>query len=75
MTVRKHSLRGLRGLVSLALVLAAMPVKSASIDYTDIPLSELVELDIYAPSVLKSHLHEKGEWMVGYEFMTMSMDE
>jgi len=74
MTVRKHSLRGLRGLVSLALVLATMPVKSASIDYTDIPLSELVELDIYAPSVLKSHLHEKGEWMLGYEFMTMSMD-
>ena len=71
---RKYLLRSFRGLASLALLLAAMPVNSASTDYTDVPLSELVQLDIYAPSVLRSHLHEKGEWMLGYEFMTMSME-
>ena len=74
MTMRKHSLRGHRGLASLVLLLAAMPVNSETTDYTEVPLSELVELDIYAPSVLRSHLHEKGEWMLGYEFMTMSME-
>ena len=74
MTMRKHSLRGLRGLASLVLVFVAMPVNSASTDYTEVPLSELVRLDIYAPSVLRSHLHEKGEWMLGYELMTMSME-
>ncbi len=72
--MRKHSLGGLRGLVSLILVLAALSVNSETTDYTEVPLSELVELDIYAPSVLRSHLHEKGEWMLGYEFMTMSME-
>ncbi len=61
MAARNHSLCGLRGLASLALLLAAMPANSETIDYTDVPLSELVDLDIYAPSVLKSHLHEKGE--------------
>ena len=74
MTVRNHSLRAHGGLASLALLLAAMPVQSETKDYTDVSLSELVELDIYAPSVLRSHLHEKGEWMVGYEYMTMSME-
>ncbi len=74
MTMRRHSLRGHRGLTSLLLLLASMPVQSEIIDYTDVPLSELVELDIYAPSVLKSHLHDKGEWMVGYEYMTMNME-
>ncbi len=74
MTVRNRSPRAHRGLASLALLLAAMPVQSETKDYTEVPLSELVELDIYAPSVLKSHLHEKAEWMVGYEFMTMSME-
>ncbi len=74
MTTRKHSLRGHRSLASLLLLLAATQANSETTDYTDVPLSELVELDIYAPSVLKSHLHEKGEWMLGYEFMTMSME-
>ncbi len=74
MTVRNCSPRAHRGLASLALLLAAMPVQSETKDYTEVPLSELVELDIYAPSVLRSHLHEKGEWMVGYEYMTMSME-
>ena len=72
MTLRKHSLRGLRVPASLVLLLAAMPVQSETIDYTEVPLSKLVELDIYAPSVFKSHLHEKGDWMLGYEFMTMN---
>jgi len=74
MTMRKHSIRGLRGLAFLVLVLAATSANSEFKDYTNVPLSELVELDIYAPSVLRSHLHEKGEWMLGYEFMTMSME-
>ncbi len=74
MSKRKYLLRSTRGLTSLVLMLAAMPASSESTDYTDVPLSELVQLDIYAPSVLRSHLHEKGEWMLGYEFMTMSME-
>ena len=74
MTMRKHSFRGLRDLASLVLVLAAMPVNSETTDYTEVPLSELVELDIYTSSVLRSHLHEKGEWMLGYEFMSMGME-
>ena len=50
MTKRFHSLRGHRGRASLAFLLAVMPVQSETKDYTDVPLSELVELDIYAPS-------------------------
>ncbi len=72
--MRQALLCGLRGLASLVLVLAAMPANSTTTDYTDVPLSELVELDIYAPSVLRSHLHRQGEWMLAYEFMTMSME-
>ena len=60
MTMRKHSIRGLRGLAFLVLVLAATSANSEFEDYTNVPLSELVKLDIYAPSVLRSHLHEKG---------------
>ncbi len=74
MTMWKLSETGLRRLAFLVLVLAAMPVDSKITDYTEVPLSELVELDIYAPSVLRSHLHEKGDLMLGYEFMTMSME-
>ena len=74
MSKREYLLRSIRGMASLALMLAAMPVSSETTDYTDVPLSELVQLDIYAPSVLRSHLHEKGEWMLGYEFMTMTME-
>ena len=42
MTLRKHSLRGLRVPASLVLLLAAMPVQSEAIDYTEVPLSKLV---------------------------------
>ncbi len=74
MSKRKSLLCNIRGLASLALMLTIMPASAETTDYTDVPLSELVQLDIYAPSVLKSHLHEKGEWMLGYEFMTMTME-
>ena len=74
MTMRKHSIRCLRGLAFLIFVFAATSANSEFKDYTNVPLSELVELDIYAPSVLRSHLHEKGEWMLSYQFMSMRME-
>ncbi len=61
MSKRRYLLRSIRGLAYMVFMLAAMPVSSETTDYTDVPLSELVQLDIYAPSVLRSHFHGKGE--------------
>ena len=57
------------GTLSLALGLAAL---SAQADHQD---GETIEADRHAPmGVMGDHLHEKGEWMVSYRFMSMGME-
>lgn len=45
-------------------------------DLTDLNLEELMEIEIFSFSttVLGTHIHDKGEWMLGYKFMYMDMD-
>lgn len=65
------SLASLRaGTLSLALGLAAL---SAQADHQD---GETIEADRHAPmGVMGDHLHDKGEWMVSYRFMSMGMED
>ena len=42
-------------------------------DLTDLSLEELMELDVLSVSVLGTHTHLAGEWMIGYRFMFMRM--
>ncbi len=45
-------------------------------DLTTLSIEELLEVEINrnAVSILRSHIHEQGEWMIGYRYMTMDMD-
>ena len=42
-------------------------------DLTDLSLEELMELDVLSVSVLGTHTHLAGDWMIGYRFMFMRM--
>ena len=42
-------------------------------DLTDLSLEELMELDVLSVSVLGTHTHLAGEWMIGYRLMFMRM--
>ncbi len=63
-----------KGLAALFLTAVAGSACAQTDEFMDMTLEELVNVDIYASSVLSSHIHRKGEWMVGYEFMGMDMD-
>ncbi len=58
------------------LVWAPLPARAQddSVDLSELSLEELMEIEIVTVSVLGSHTHLKGEWMVGYKYMRMSMD-
>jgi hypothetical protein len=59
-----------------ALVLAPLPARAQEQpdDLFDLSLEDLLEIEIVSVGVLGSHTHLKGEWMVGFKFMLMSMD-
>ncbi len=42
-------------------------------DLTELSLEELMVLDIFPMNVMGSHIHPKGEWMLGYRYMPMDM--
>lgn len=44
-------------------------------NFLDASLEEImaIPLDVNAVNILESHIHKKGEWMVGYRFMHMGM--
>ena len=44
-------------------------------DLTELSLEELLQLEVIPVGVLGSHIHSKGEWMVGYRYMHMQMGE
>ncbi len=44
-------------------------------DLTEISLEELMQIDLIPIDVLGSHIHLKGEFMIGYRFMYMQMNE
>ena len=43
-------------------------------ELADLTLEELMKLDVLPISVLGTHIHLAGEWMIGYKFMFMRMD-
>lgn len=43
-------------------------------DLTQLDLEQLLELELIPIDVLGSHIHLKGQWMVGYRFMHMTME-
>lgn len=47
--------------------------QEAETDLLDLSLEELMGLDVLSTSVLGTHSHLAGEWMVGYEITGMSM--
>lgn len=44
-------------------------------DLTELSLEDLLQLEVIPVGVLGSHIHSKGEWMVGYRYMHMQMGE
>ncbi len=50
------------------------PLQAKQVEYAEMDFEQLVEVDIYAASVLLAHLHKKGDWMFSYGFMSMSME-
>jgi len=45
-------------------------------DFTTLSIEELLEVEVVRNpvSVLTSHIHNHGEWMIGYRYMNMDMD-
>jgi len=44
-------------------------------DLTQLSLEELLDVEITPINVLGSHTHPRGQWMLGYRYMTMSMKD
>ncbi|MCZ6718931.1 MAG: transporter [Gammaproteobacteria bacterium] len=68
----------------LVLFLSAFPIVASAegsehsekqpTDFSDLTLEELLEVDVISINVLGTHTHLEGDWMLGYQFMFMSMD-
>jgi len=45
-------------------------------DFTILSIEELLEVEIIRNpvSILHSHIHKQGEWMIGYRYMNIDMD-
>lgn len=66
--------------VMLALALAiglrgpALAAHGENDELSELGLEELMDIDVVLVNVLGTHTHFKGEWMLGYSFMTMTME-
>ena len=62
--------------ISMVLILIAPTALATDPDYADLDLSQFlaIRIDQNIGSVLHSHIHKKGEWMVAYRYMFMAMD-
>lgn len=47
--------------------------QEGSDDLMTLSLEELMEVEIVPIGILESHIHLKGQWMLGYQFMRMNM--
>lgn len=64
---------GVTGLLLLLLATAwASPVGAQ--DLTEMSIEELMELDVIPIDVLGTHIHLRGEWMLGYRYGVMQME-
>ena len=64
----------LQVLFTMVFVHLISPANADKVEYSDMDIKQLVELDIYAASVLSAHIHQHGEWMAGYDFKIMPME-
>ena len=55
--------------------LSAEVAPASSDHYLDLSLNELLDipLDLNTVNIQESHIHKKGEWMIGYQYMYMDM--
>ena len=55
----------------------ARPLQAQDVptDLTELSLEELMQIDVIPIDVLGSHIHSKGEWMMGYRTMFMQMTQ
>lgn len=63
-------------IASLITALACLqPATASALELTELSLEELMAVELDAMEVTGiHHTHEKGEWMVGYYYMVMSME-
>jgi hypothetical protein len=57
-----------------AVILSSTPVLASEDDFAEMDLDQLVEVDVFAASVLSAHIHKEGDMMFGYSFKSMKMD-
>ena len=55
-------------------LLPAQETEETPDELADLTLEELMKLDVLPISVLGTHTHLAGEWMIGYKFMFMRMN-
>ena len=69
-------LRGHSRLLGVLLLLMAGSAIAQELpdDLTQLDLEQLLELELIPIDVLGSHIHLRGQWMVGYRFMHMAME-
>lgn len=62
-------------LVMLLFATSSLTGQKTNADLTELSLEELMGEDIFPMNVMGSHIHAKGEWMIGYRYMPMKMTE
>ncbi len=70
------SVRGVAGLLILLATTWTVPAHSQEVpgDVVELTLEELLEVQVIPVNVMGSHIHAKGEWMIGLQFMNMDME-
>ena len=58
--------------VAIGLILFS-PI-AASMNYLEMRVEDLPKINIFSGNVLSTHIHNTGEWMIGYNAMYMDMD-
>lgn len=70
----KQLIRSSAAIALSALIATAAAGEDTASDFSLLDLEELLSVPAVPVDVAGSHIHRKGEWMVGYKFMMMDMD-
>lgn len=62
----------IKNIICGSVLLSAAGTASA-VDYTELNLEQLIEIDVYIPNILSAHSHKENEIMFGYSVATMQM--
>ncbi len=64
----------LPGSIALAGAKSARDSRKSPTEFSELGLEALLEVEVVPISVLGTHTHLEGEWMLGYQFMSMGMN-